>query len=1048
MVILLTLTEPARAQRLPIRIYTTADGLGSPAILGMLSDSRGFLWFATRNGLSRFDGSEFRTYTTDDGLPHPVVNSLIETTDGQYWIATNGGGVCRFLIEDERARSGSIGTVPAGGPRPLFTCVSVGLHFMSNRVNVLFEDRERRIWLGTDAGLFELHRDQDGARVAPVTLEGFTPGEPITSINPGENGRFWIGLADGFLRVDADRRTCRYSVDRRGMTGAWIIVEHGGTVWVGVSFGVLSFQLDGWPAGVSVAARRVLRPRRACFSREAGRTGWPSTQGDVCLSDTGDGLPNKAVNALLREATGRLWIGTSGGLAYSDGARLTSLATSDNPAASVIWRLTRDRDGQLWLGTNAGAMKLTTDGLVSYGVKDGLGHPRIRTFLEHPGGGIFAVSDDWMVNRFDGTRFSAVRPQVPAGATLTYYSRGAFLDRTGRWWLLTDHGLHRLGPAATIEQAVRQRADAIYGTGTGLPNDNVVRLFEDSRGDIWIATRAGSPSNLSRWERRTDTIHVFRDGFGAEHQFPTAFVEDRQGSLWVGFEGGGLARYANGRFTIFGSADGVPPNLLALHVDATGRLWIASSRVGLSVVDDSAADSPRFSRYTTAHGLSTNNIQCLTSDKWGRLYLGTARGVDRFDPSTRRVKRLTTSDGLAADYVTAAFHDREGTLWFGTTDGVSRLVPAPDTPSGAPPVWIGGVRVAGSALPMSELGAPGLTDLRLEPAQNDLEIAFFGVGFGAGGPVRYRYRLDGIESDWTGPTDRRVVNYARLASGRYRFVVEAVNADGVVSSRPAVVSFTVLPPIWQRWWFLGLSGLAIAAALYTVYHYRVARLLELERMRTRIAADLHDDIGGSLSRIALQSEVARRDFVQQAGPSAQRLAEIGDTARTLVEALGDVVWSVDPVHDDLASVERRVREYAADVLGAQGVRWTFHGSEQKERIVLDPQARRDLLLLLKEGVTNIARHAEARVASLHLRVDAGVLHAELRDDGRGFDAGGLDDRSGSTHRGLANMRARGRQLGGRLDIESKSGEGTRLVLRAPLRARKRMTVRLRRTARS
>ena len=1049
-VILLALSEPAGAQRLPIRIYTTADGLGSPAVLGMLSDSRGFLWFATRNGLSRFDGSEFRTYTTDDGLPHPAVNSVLETTDGEYWIATNGAGVCRLLAEKAPAsRAGSTPVATASPRRPLFECLNVGSHFMSNRVNALFEDRQRRIWLGTDRGLYQLHRESGAWLAEPVRLEGMAPDEGIMSIQPGDDGRIWIGLGSGFLRVDADRRTCFYTVEGYTLHGAAALLEHNGVAWVGLRFGLLSFAVDRRPAGAAVVPRKVLKPRRTCFSRDGTGQGWPTREGDACLSDAGDGLPHKSVNAFLREANGRLWIGTSGGLAYADGARLTSLAISDTPSASVIWRLGRDRDGQVWLGTTTGAMKLTTDGLVSYGAKDGLGHPHIRTFLEHPGGGIFAVSSDWVVNRFEGTRFSAVRPQIPEGATLTYYSRGAFLDRTGRWWLITDHGLHRLRAAATIEQAVRQRAEAVYRTEDGLPNNEVVRLFEDSHGDIWIANRsAASAANLSRWDRTTGRFQVFRDGFGAEHQLPTAFAEDRLGGIWIGFEGGGLARYANRRFTIFGTANGVPQNVTGLYVDGSGRLWIASSSAGLRVLDDVTTDAPRFSRYTTAEGLSTNNIQCLTGDTWGRLYLGTARGVDRLDPASGRVKRLTTSDGLAADYVTAAFRDREGTVWFGTTDGVSRLVPGPDAPSVSPPVWIGEVRIAGAVLQTPELGASTLADLRLDPRQNHLQVAFFGVGFGAGGPLRYRYRLDGIEPGWTGPTDRRVVNYARLASGRYRFVVEAVNADGVVSSRPAVVSFTVLPPVWQRWWFLSLAGLAIAAGLYAVYRYRVGHLLELERMRTRIAADLHDDLGGSLSRIALQSEVARRDVVEQAGPSSLRLAQIGDTARTLVEALGDVVWSVDPVHDDLASVERRVREYAADVLGAHGVRWTFHGSEQTERIVLDPQARRDLLLLLKEGVTNIARHAEARAASLHLRVEAGVLYAELRDDGRGFDAEALDGRSGPTHRGLANMRARGRQLGGRLDIQSRPGHGTRLILCAPLKARKRMTMRLRRTARS
>jgi signal transduction histidine kinase len=285
-----------------------------------------------------------------------------------------------------------------------------------------------------------------------------------------------------------------------------------------------------------------------------------------------------------------------------------------------------------------------------------------------------------------------------------------------------------------------------------------------------------------------------------------------------------------------------------------------------------------------------------------------------------------------------------------------------------------------------------------------------------------------------------VVHYASLAAGRYRFIVEAMTADGVVSEQPAIVSFTVLSPVWRRWWFVSLTALSFAAILYSVYRYRLARVIELERMRTRIAADLHDDIGGSLSRIAIQSEVVRREAGEPAGAPDRRLGEIAETARNVVAALGDVVWSVDPRQDSIGSVERRVREYAADVLGACGIRWTFQGSDHLDRLALNAQARRDLLLLLKEAVTNIAHHAGATSASLCLKLTGGELRAELRDDGCGFDESSLHPNPNCNGHGLANMRARAARLGGQLEINSVPGAGTALLLRVPL-LRRRMNMR-------
>ena len=178
---------------------------------------------------------------------------------------------------------------------------------------------------------------------------------------------------------------------------------------------------------------------------------------------------------------------------------------------------------------------------------------------------------------------------------------------------------------------------------------------------------------------------------------------------------------------------------------------------------------------------------------------------------TGRIKHFGTPDGLASDYVTAALRDRSGSLWFGTNEGVSRLIPAPDQPAVAPPIWIEEVRAGGALQPMSELGTTELSDLTLAPGQNHLQVAFFGVASEQGGHCDI-----GTGSTEPSPTGRgratcRVVHYASLAPGRYRFVVEAVNADGVASPQPASVSFTVLPPLWQRGWFMGLAALLLAA---------------------------------------------------------------------------------------------------------------------------------------------------------------------------------------------------------------------------------------------
>ena len=343
-------------------------------------------------------------------------------------------------------------------------------------------------------------------------------------------------------------------------------------------------------------------------------------------------------------------------------------------------------------------------------------------------------------------------------------------------------------------------------------------------------------------------------------------------NFWIGFKEGGLVR---GRSSGFAELPYMTTEAIqALHFDGAGRLWISSVENGVTRVDEPASDRPRFRSYGTAVGLSSNHIRCMTEDRFGRMYLGTDSGVDRLDPATGSIRHYTQTEGLASGAVRAAYRDRSGALWFATNSGISRLIPVPDPSSPPPGILISALRVMGAPLPISELGETRISGLTLPPTRNSMEIEFRAFDFSPNTRHRYQYKLDGADYDWSPPTEQRSVNFARLAAGSYRFQVRAVNTDSVSSLQPATLEFTVIKPIWARWWFLATMAMAAAAAAYAAFRYRMAQFMKLEQVRVRISADLHDDIGASLSEIFVLSEVARAHLHESHSAAVGSLAEI------------------------------------------------------------------------------------------------------------------------------------------------------------------------------
>ncbi len=663
----------ARSEQLPVKHYTTADGLGSSKVTHIFQDSRGFLWFSTRDGLSRFDGYSFVTYDTRHGLSAPTINYLIETRAGVYWVATNGGGVCRFNPDAGRAPARADNAAAPQQSAPLFTPYRVGDTSVTNRVNVLYEDRNNRLWAGTDDGLFRLEKASDGREEFRRVLLGGAESRPgdlgVWGVGEDAEGTLWVGSFGGVARLLPGGRVLHYPVAPAadGDPVRDLMADREGRIWIVHRRGLFMHVPE--PAAVATAAASTDSRMPALSATGARRF------------TTADGLPDGGVRYMYQSADGRLWFGTSGGLSVFDGRDFRNYTTAQGLSDNVIGRMFEDRDGNLWVSAySGGVMRLALNGMVSYTESDGLGRGLIHSIYEDETGALVVVSDNWFVNRFEEGRFKAARLQMPPDAAVYWTGQAGFLDREGEWWMASDHGLVRFGKPGRFDELAQRKPRAVYTSRDGLLDDTAFMLFEDSRGDLWVSTVGGNDKGLVKWERATATFRVYGASDGLPllepTNSPTAFEEDKDGRLWIGFNDGGLLRYASGRFDEFTTDDGLPSGAItALHRDQLGRLWIATNQGGLARVDDTSEKRPRFKTYTTDEGLSSNNVRCVTEDLDGRIYAGTARGVDRLDPATGRLRHYTLGEGLVNDFLTTAFRDREGALWFGTLNGLSRLVP-------------------------------------------------------------------------------------------------------------------------------------------------------------------------------------------------------------------------------------------------------------------------------------------------------------------------------------------------------------------------------------
>ena len=952
-----------------VQSWQADEGLPGNQVNDLLQDRQGFLWLGTIGGLVRFDGVTFKTFTSPliARVAARNIRALAQTADATLLMLPAMGGVVQ--LQDGRFQAHPLGAGLAG-----------------RQCQTLFVDPGGAVWLGLYGG--QVRRWRDG-KISDFAPPAGASTRSLVSFAADHAGGVWIACA-GSLYCCRDDRLQEYFNDSADPTAITVVASgRAGGVWIS-------------------KARQLLK--------------WQAGQ----LSVISTNLPWEALGGVVLEmfedSTGGLWIGTSahGLFRYAEGKFV-----AEETSQSQITAIMEDREGDIWVAMAGGGVNRLRPKLFKlYNTTAGLPEEVSDAVCADARGGV------WLANRRGGVvgiRDGGVSlPLLQAGGRkLRAYSICA--DDRGWVWASEDD-LYRFP---------EDHPDQVQSVSNHLTGDlaGIHVLFKSRAGDLWIGmdTPVTNRVGCFRGGRPEDYFRLETYPGGR----PRAITEDAGGRIWIGTEEGQLLQLADGKFTMFTQRDGLPDApIRALYADPDGYVWIGTVGGGLILWRQG-----KFTVIPAAAGLPDDNLAELMEDEAGRMWCGTRGGIFH----VARSDLLAYADGRHARVTAAAFGKNEGLadiscfgtsqpmaaktpdgwLWFATRRGVLALdAAALHTNFRPPPVFIDELFVNDRPLTIT---AP----LRVPPLCNKIEFGFSVLSYPAPDQVRLRYQLEGVDSDWVELVNQRRAVYSALRPGAYRLHLQACNNDGVWNEAGASLAFVVRPAWWQSWWFQGslLTGLMVGSGLALQFWSQRRLKLKLERLehqqaltkeRSRIARDLHDDLGATVTQVGLMLEELRVTSLSPEDIRRQSSA-ISGRVLNLARDLDAVVWSVNPGNDSLGELFAYLGQYFLECFRRTTTRPRLEVMAAVPVAALAPEVRHHLFLVVKEAVNNVIKHAQAGEVTLSLKIVDLVLEIQITDDGRGFQT---DDLVRSKRHGLPNMRARVEQLGGRFEVSSRPGRGT------------------------
>jgi signal transduction histidine kinase/ligand-binding sensor domain-containing protein len=976
--------------RLP---WSSADGLPNNTVNGLAQSADGFIWVGTPSGMARFDGVQFEELPSTNFIANPNrgVLALISGRGGGIHLGMDRGAVVSLSAESQQSY------VPAG-------------ELSNPTIYSMTEDAQGDLWVCYRGG--SVRRVVDGQAMIITPQDGLPEGVQIASMACEANGKLWFLKRGQLGSVRQGKFVTLQTLP--GNSGRLTVARRGG-VWGCVDFRLYHF-------------------------REGGEL--------VDCGTFGPQLSGTEVSIMLEGRNGILWIGTTfSGLYRYDGKTFELVATTHQEIVSLL----EDVEGNIWVGMGGGGLnQLRPQTVRLEAAEAGLSVPAVSSLCEDSDGVVWAATQNGTLARYVDGRWRA----IPANAIWPGSAMSLCADPTGGIWVGTRY--HRL---------FRWRDERFvdWSEGQKIKGQTIHTLVVATNGDLWM----GEDSPV--------TVERLRNGRLQEFETPPdirvirASAQDAAGNIWFGSSKGILLRVQGERLVDeTARLIGGPQPIRCLYATPDGSLWIGFAGWGIGRVKNG-----HYAAVTARQGLHDDFISQIVADGRGWLWLGGDRGIFK----VRQEELDEVCDGKservrAVHYGPAEFGQGEGRASlqanFGNSpialrsrDGKVRLamrtalaVIDPDrTPRNLhpPPVLMtrmavgdrtvmayGGLLAVNRPVKNTPVDpTKNFNPIHVAPGHRRLEFDFTALSFFGAENVLFRYRLDGWDDDWVETKAERTVSYPQQPKGNYQFRVIACNSEGVWNEHGAKVDFVVLPFFYQTWWFravvlVSFTALIIAVVRYVSFRRLRAQLQSLEQQaalhkeRARIAKDIHDDLGASLTQISFLGELAHQDRTvpEKVGGHVNIIA---DTARRAVKSLDEIVWAVNPRNDTLAHFIDYTGQFALDYLRLAGIRCRLDLPDQVPARELSTDVRHNLFLVVKEAINNTVKYANATELRLRIAVTGEKLELSVEDNGRGF-AQPPDDNDAD---GLRNMRQRLTDIGGQCWIQGRPGAGTKISLEYP-----------------
>jgi len=976
------------------RIWNSDDGLPDNRITCLKRTRDGYLWIGTECGLARFDGSRFNTFTADKTLLFrrqggDFITALEEGPDGALWVATRAGFL--RLFQNEFTRFEGPGVPLMQGRKAVLTAGLDGALWMLYGGECLRVEGGRVTWhrninllervlaaRGLEDGSLEVVSDQ-----AWMTLHRQGP-DVVTNLVREVSAPVWICARvapEGRVQLGTGTALALVSA---GTTPRWMPAAADGTplVWLsGGSQGRDWCQLENQPPCEQMQGRSVQIDKTRLW--DGGR-----------------------VSSMAVDAEGNVWFGSEEGLYQFSPQLVKSFIPANHLVESQVQAVCEDNAGNVWAAGQKGLSCLSPGTPAFIPVEGARSASVNRCLWPAPGGGVLLGTKQGSVFQVrSGEVSQLVSPgQVPG------WLHSLVTDSSGQLWMGINTGLLRCGMESL-------NITNLSGIFKPVP---FIRCFcEDHQGTLWMGTALGL------YSLKSGQLTHYTPTNGLAGLFVQALLEDPKGSLWC-VTPKGLTRISKGVCSAVIPIGQIPEkNINSMLLDDLGNIWFGSP-----------------------HGLHFAPLSELEAFSEGRV-------------SAIKFVTLDSSDGMGSSETSgsqsgpASWKGRDGRLWFATARGVTQvdlglIQESMPLLTNAPVaiiqgVWDSGQMVGGEVIPRRAIangaipGKPGLfsDNTSLLPAgKHNFEFSYTAPSFLNNKGLIFRYRLLGHDPVWRRVAgEERRIRFAGLAPGDYRFEVEAFNSHGVLSAKPAAFSFRLAPHLWQLFWFQGLCVAAGGAFIWGLQALRMRsfrklsglereRGLELER--SRIARDLHDDLGTELAGLALQLDILQRSANADGWNGAGQLKLSAEILRNQVSRTRELVWSVNPKCDSVLSLADFLQEKSERYLRPSGVVLHFEFPIVIPDLPLTAQPRYQLALCVREALTNILRHARAAEVRLGFALVDGRLRVWIEDDGVGFDP--LVPARG----GLLNMRARMKGVGGSCNVQSWLGKGTLLTFELPI----------------